>query len=137
MTSTEAKVFPFPQTPNQENEENQREELSKSLSSSTTRACARTRARAEVEQYYCDTFGAPTAPPVAIRQMDYALEHGMEPELIMTAIDEAALAPRPSWAYARAIIQRLLAEGVLTPEAYAQRQARFYSRRSRDYEIPF
>lgn len=129
-----ARVYPFPHTPNPENEENEKE-LSNSLSSTTTRV--RARARAEIEQYYCDTFGAPKAPPVAIREIDFALEHGLDPALIMTAMDEAAMAPRPSWAYARAIIRRLLGEGVLTPEAYAQRQARWQARRSQDTEIPF
>lgn len=136
MDNLSLKITPFPQTPNPEND-NQREELSNSLSSTTTRACARTRARDEVDQYFCDTFGTATVPPVAVRQIDYALERGMAPELVMTALDEAAVAPRPSWAYARAIIQRLLGEGVLTPDAYAQRQARWYSRRSRDHELPF
>ena len=137
MATEALKITPFPHTPNPENEENQREELSNSVTSSTTRVRAHARARDEVEQYYCDTFGTAAMPPVAIRQIDYAFEQGMSPDLIMTAIDEAALAPRPSWAYARAIIQRLLAEGVLTPEAYTERQARFYSRRSRDRELPF
>lgn len=134
--SNSAIISPFPQTPILENEERE-EELSNSLSSTTTRTRARAHAREEVEQYYCDTFGAAVTPPVAVRQIDYALERGMLPEVIMTAIDEAALAPRPSWAYARAIIQRLLAEGVLTPEAYGRRQAQFYARRSRDHELPF
>lgn len=136
MHNNSLKTIPFPQTPNLENEERE-EELSNSLSSSTTRTRARAHAREEVEQYYCDTFGAPIMPPVAVRMIDYALERGMNPDVIMTAMDEAAQAPRPSWAYARAIIQRLLAEGVLTPEAYGRRQAQFYSRRSRDHELPF
>ena len=128
------KITLFPQTPfTQENEELS-QELSNSLSSSTTRVRAHARERAEIEQYYCDTFGAPKVPPVAIREIDFALEHGLDPALIMTAMDEAAMAPRPSWAYARAIIRRLLGEGVLTPDAYAHRQARWQARRSRDYE---
>jgi len=133
-------VIPFPHTPNPENEERE-EQLSQSLSSSTTgaRACARTRESAveEIAQYYCDTFGAPKAPPVVIRECEFALEQGMSWQLILITMDEAALAPRPSWAYARAIIRRLLGEGVLTPDAYAQRQARWQARRSRDYESGF
>ena len=132
------KVTPlYPQTPVTPNNDERQAELSNSLSSSTTRVRAHARERAEIEQYYCDTFGAPKAPPVAIREIDFALEHGLEPALIMTAMDEAAMAPRPSWAYARAIIRRLLGEGVLTPDAYAQRQARWQARRSQDREMPF
>lgn len=134
MSTTILPFSPFPQTPFSLENEEREEALTNSLTSSTT---TRARAREELERYYCDTFGAPKAPPVAVRQMDYALEQEMSPEVIMTAIDEAALAPRPSWAYARAIIQRLLAEGVRTPEEYAKRQAKFYSRRSRDFELPF
>ena len=137
MSNTTATITPFPHTPfSQENERNENS-VSNSVTSSTTRLRARTRVREEIEQYYCDTFGAPKAPPVAIREIEYALDAGLAPELIQTAIDEAALAPRPSWAYARAIIRRLLGEGVLTPEAYAQRQARWAARRSQDYELPF
>lgn len=131
------KIYPFPQTPNQEND--QREELSNSVSESlTTGARARVRVREETEEiidgysaYYCETFGTLTCPPVAKQRMRMCLSSGMDPYLIQTAMDEAAMAPRPSWAYANAILMRLLQEDCLTLEAYEQRQIRWANRRSR------
>ena len=135
MNNHALKIYPFPQTPNQENEERE-EELSKSVSDSlTTGARARTRTREEIIDdyagYYCETFGTLTCPPVAKQRMRMCLSSGMDPYLIQTAMDEAAMAPRPSWAYANAILMRLLQEDCLTLEAYEQRQIRWANRRSR------
>lgn len=141
MNNRATKVYPlFPQTPiTQENEENEKrpsESVSDSVSDYYSRACARTREKAEIEQYFCDTFGAAKMPPVAIRQIDVVLERGMEPALIYTAMDEAALAPRPSWAYAAAILRRLMSEKVFTEDDYQKRQAAWRRRRGLD-ELPF
>lgn len=126
-------VIPFPHTPNPENEERENSVSDLVTDSLTTsaRACARTREEAleEIAEYFCDTFGAPVMPPVARRQCMAAMSQGLEPSLVFTAIDEAALAPRPSWAYAAAILRRLCAEGVLTQAAYFDRQERWQARR--------
>ena len=131
------KIYPFPQTPILENEENEKNSVSESVTESlTTRVRARAREMAEIADYYCATFGAPAMPPVAGRQITGALDQGMDYALIFTAIDEAALAPRPSWAYAAAILRRLIAEGVRTPEDYEKRQAAWRKKRGLD-ELPF
>lgn len=99
-------------------------------SSTTTRTRARTRegnslieqAIRDVGQYYADTFGC-RMPPVAEREIRAAMEQGMETEVFFSALDEAAGAPRPSWAYARAILRRCLAEGVKTAHDWDMRQA--------------
>lgn len=135
MSRTSATITPFPQTPfSQENEENQRE-VSQSVvsSSTTTRARAREEFLAEVEPYYCQTFGTASMPPVAQGRVMVCLNRGMEESLIYTAIDEAAMAPRPSWAYANAILTRLLQEECLTAQAYIDRQERWANRRGRRY----
>lgn len=141
MNNTAFKITPFPQTPySQENEVNEKNSVSNSVSESLTtgaRACARTRTREEereehLEQiagYYCETFGAAAMPPIAKRQCLIAMNQGLDPMLIYTAIDEAALAPRPSWAYAAAILRRLAQEGCLTTDAYLERQERWQARR--------
>ena len=134
MNNNALKIYPFPHTPNPENEENER--VSKSVSESLTtgaRACARTREEIidGYSAYYCETFGTLTCPPVAKQRMRICLDAGMEPHLIQTAMDEAAMAPRPSWAYANAILMRLLQEDCLTLDAYEQRQIRWANRRSR------
>lgn len=135
MTAT--KIYPlFPQTPfTQENEERE-QELSNSVSESlTTGARARTRTREEIIEefsgYYCETFGTLTCPPVAKQRMRICLGSGMDPELIRTAMDEAAMAPRPSWAYANAILMRLLQEECFTLDAYELRQQRWANRKTR------
>ena len=152
--SINAALIPFPHTLNPENEEN-REELSQSLSSeyySHAHARAREEDREEarrellerqrreqlagIPSYYCETFGAATLPPIAKRDIETALAAGLDPALIYTALDEAAQAPRPSWAYARAILRRLISEDCLTPDAYEQRQAR-HRARWQPVELPF
>lgn len=111
-----------------------------STSSSTTRARARedeTRAkvwRNDIAEYYHSTFGA-QLPPIARRDIDAAMEAGIQPEVIMICIDEAALAPRPSWAYARAILRKLVAEGCCTEEQYKQRQRAWHAQHATD--LPF
>ena len=138
MSSNTATIFPFPHTPNQENEERE-QAVSKSVSESlTTGARARVRVREEIEDlidsysaYYCETFGTLTCPPVAKQRMRICLHAGMDPELIRTAMDEAAMAPRPSWAYANAILMRLLQEECFTLSAYEDRQIRWANRKHR------
>ena len=132
------KITPFPQTPvTPENEE--REEARSS--STTTRACAHARESVEmrvwmddIARYYRETLGC-VMPPMAKRDATAAIEAGLEPQLVIIALDETALAPRPSWAYARAILRRLLREGVYDEQAYNRRQARFKARKSDD--LPF
>lgn len=134
MNNNALKIYPFPHTPNPENEENEKNSVSNSVSESLTTG-ARARTREEIIDdyagYYCETFGTLTCPPVAKQRMRMCLSSGMDPYLIQTAMDEAAMAPRPSWAYANAILMRLLQEECFTLDAYEQRQIRWANRRSR------
>lgn len=119
----------------------------------TTRGRARVRAYAredgaiqlhhldgELDQlaaYYRDTFGS-YCPACARREMEEALDRGIFPDVIMICLDEAAAAPRPSWAYARAILRRCIAEGIHTAEDYGQGQIRYYARGGKkSRELPF
>ncbi|MDO4385093.1 MAG: hypothetical protein Q4E18_03735 [Clostridia bacterium] len=77
----------------------------------------------EVYAYYCDVYDRQRVAPSVRRDMAAAIDGGMEPAVIMAAMDAAAQAAAPSWAYARAVIVRCLAEGVLTLDAYNQRTA--------------
>ena len=88
----------------------------------------------DIARYYRDTLGC-VMPPMAKRDVAAAIEAGLEPQLVIIALDETALAPRPSWAYARAILRRLLREGVYDEQAYNRRQARYKARKSDD--LPF
>lgn len=132
-------------------------------SSAGARACARTRTREgggdnsaaigrttrndddvrgyhamdETYSYYCDVFGRQRVAPSVRRDMVSAIDAGMEPAVLMAAMDAATQAAAPSWAYARAVIVRCLAEGVLTLEAYnartAAHRASYQSRAGRGY----
>lgn len=127
---------------NQETEGSSSTSTVTSTSSTTTRARARVREEdaaarvweADIAAYYQSTFGA-ALPPVAKRDIDAAMEAGIEPPVIMICIDEAALAPRPSWAYARAILRKLVSEGCCTEEQYHQRQRAWHARRADN--LPF
>lgn len=88
---------------------------------SPARARAREADMAIIRDYYRDTFGL-RCPPVAERDIDRFLDAGITAEVVKICIDEAALAPRPSWAYARAILRRLMNEGVRTAQEYTKRQ---------------
>ena len=113
-------ITPFPQTPVTPNENQARQSVSESLSTTT-----RARAIMKLGVYYREVFGTAACPPVAQREISYFLGRGMEEDVICEAMDEASLAPRPSWRYARAVLDRCLSEGVKTVDAYYERRARW------------
>ena len=61
------------------------------------------------------------APLPLIRCWADMLSGGINPDAISYAIDETALAPRPSAKYCLAICKRLLAQGITTREAASRR----------------
>lgn len=77
----------------------------------------------ELYAYYCDAFDRQRVAPSVRRDMAAAIDGGMEPAVLMAAMDAATQAAAPSWAYARAVIIRCIAEGVCTLEAYNARTA--------------
>ena len=91
----------------------------------------------ELYAYYCDAFDRQRVAPSVRRDMAAAIDGGMEPAVLMAAMDAATQAAAPSWAYARAVIVRCLSEGVLTLDAYnartAAHQASYQSRAGRGY----
>lgn len=100
---------------------------------SPARARTREAVMAELRTYYQDAFGL-RCPPVARADMEWFLDAGIAPDVIRLCIDAATLAPRPSWAYARAILRRLRAEGVRTVDQYNKRQSDWMERTGRfDY----
>ena len=111
------------------------------------RAGARARTRvyareelAELADYYCATYDRQRMPPAVQRDMCAALDAGMEPEVLMLAMDDAARADRPSWSYALAIIKRCLSEGCRTTADWERRKAAHaaaYAQRARSVRAPF
>ena len=63
-----------------------------------------------------------TFPPAARRKFADALAWGYEPELLAEVIDQTSAAPRPSWAYCNAILQRLFDEEISTLAEYRETQ---------------
>lgn len=107
------------------------------------RACARVYAReelADLADYYCATYDRQRMPPAVQRDMQDALAQGMEPEVIMLAMDDAARCDRPSWTYALAIIRRCLADGCRTTADWDRRKAAHaasYAQRARTVREPY
>lgn len=107
----------------------------------TPRARARTHVREEthdlsdeltdiesVYEYYCDVFDRRRAAPAVRRDIASALSAGAKISLIIFALDEASLAPSPSWSYATTVISRCIAEGCFDREAAEKRSAAFRAR---------
>lgn len=98
--------FWTPQTP-QETREKERQRVT----STTTRAHARG-VDADAVLAYAAAGGLPETP--GMRAYIGRLMAAMEPEVIIAAIDDTFMAPRPSWRYFAAICRRLEAEGIQT-----------------------
>ena len=119
MSDNLARVQPFPRTPFPK-EHGEYIDNSVSDSVSTT-----TRARANmVATYYTECLGT-HCPPVARREIMCWLREGVDPDMICAALDEASMAPRPSWLYASAIVKRCIEEGVKTVGDFYERQVRW------------
>lgn len=122
-----ANITPFPHTPEPSTTNDHYDNLlSQLVSSSTTRTHASTRTREEqdlaaVARHYEACLGV-RCPPPAMRQLAMYLHDGIEAAMLMQALEDASEAPRPSWAYARAIIEACIREGVTTIEDYYGRQ---------------
>ena len=100
---------------------------------SSTRAVA----MRDLADYYQSSFGA-YCPQCARRDMAAALDAGLDYALLIVAIDEAAVAPRPSWAYARAILRRCINQGIHTEEDYSRGQAAWrLAGGRRGHDLPF
>ena len=113
-------------------------EKESSYSVATPRARARTCVREDpsdlcsavegietVYEYYCDVFDRRRVAPAVRRDIASALSSGADLSLVIFALDEASLAPSPSWSYATTVISRCIAEGCLDREAAEKRSAAF------------
>ena len=106
-------------------------------SSSTVRARARTReeecaaaryaAYQEAVGYYEASFGQRAGISLKTEVREAVLQ-GCSAAVIIGCIQEAEAAPRPSWGYARAVLRRCMASGILTAEDWAADQQRRASR---------
>lgn len=67
-------------------------------------------------EYYQGCLCVDSVPIPVISQITHLLTEGVSPGVIAYALEETALAPSPSWRYARAIINRCIAEGIQTAD---------------------
>lgn len=146
--TTRAQVIPLPsdsgiRTPNKDINPEYIAAAAAAIGRAGARARTRVYAReelAELSEYYCATYDRQRMPPAVQRDMQDALDKGMEPEVIMLAMDDAARCDRPSWTYALAIIRRCLAEGCRTVQDWERRKAAHaaaYAQRARTVRAPY
>ena len=144
---TRAQVIPLPSDGGIRNpERDYNPEYIAAAGAAIGRAGARARTRvyareelAELSEYYCATYDRQRMPPAVQRDMEDALDKGMQPEVLMLAMDDAARIDRPTWSYALAIIRRCLAEGCRTTADWDRRKAAHaaaYAQRARTVREP-
>lgn len=146
--TTRAQVIPLPSDGGIRNpERDYNPEYIAAAAAAIGRAGARARTRvyareelADLADYYCATYDRQRMPPAVQRDMCAALDAGMEPEVLMLAMDDAARIDRPSWTYALAIIKRCLSEGCRTTADWERRKAAHaaaYAQRARTVREPY
>ena len=111
--------------------ENHHNQTSATGSSTGTGARARTREAALLHgqyvdccEYYTESFRR-AIPHVVQREIAERIRDGMSADVIRLAMDETQTAPRPSWAYCRAILRRCDLEGIRTLKDWNESKARF------------
>lgn len=144
--TTRAQVIPLTSDSIRNPERDYNPEYIAAAAAAIGRAGARARTRvyaredlAELADYYCATYDRQRMPPAVQKDVLAALDAGMEPEVLMLAMDDAARIDRPSWTYAMAIIKRCLAEGCRTVQDWDRRKAAHaaaYAQRSRTVREP-
>lgn len=73
--------------------------------------------KAQIEEAYTAIYGR-KMPPVIRSQIRSLMAQGAMPDLITAVIEYSAAAPRPSWAYARTVLERQLSMGTRTAEQF-------------------
>lgn len=73
--------------------------------------------KAQIEEAYTAIYGR-KMPPVIRSQIRSLMAQGAMPDLIAAVIEYSAAAPRPSWAYARTVLERQLSMGTRTAEQF-------------------
>ena len=85
-----------------------------------------------IARYWKQVIGT-NLPPAAHEDLVICAGVHMEHELIVEVIDQTASAPRPSWAYAHAIFNRLCCNAILTLDEYREDQRAWRERRKRPF----
>lgn len=122
---------------NHKNQENQENEYKAAESSRTTSTSSSTTTtvytdpgvsqisamdKQTIAEAYCQTIRQNMTLQVGY-YLESLLREGMEPEVILAAIQETGWAPRPSPQYLRAILQRCRAQGIYNMAQWEFRQS--------------
>lgn len=81
-----------------------------------------------VASAYVEILGPLNA--VKAKILEQAMSKGMDAGAIIDAIEQTALAPRPSHNYLSAVLRRYMAQGITSAEAAAADRQRFAARRA-------
>ena len=87
-----------------------------------------------IEEAYEDVIGR-KMPRFAKEEIQAFIADGMEPKMVLKVIEYTACAPRPSWAYARAVLYRNAQSGILTAFDFGMSLAK--RGRDGDSELPY
>lgn len=104
----------------------QRQTAATTTSSSIAHGTGRTIPPIDLEAIrtaYIDVLGALNA--FKARDIEYGLENGLDASAILDALDQTAMAARPTHYYLRAIIRRYVNEGIHTAEEAEQSREEF------------
>ncbi len=74
-------------------------------------------ALAMLAEVYADVLGRPM-PRFVAAELAERMQAGAQPDMLAAVLEYTGGAPRPSWAYARAVIDRQMGQGVLTASAF-------------------
>lgn len=119
--------FPFPDSVKSNNTANHDHDYNNNIR-------ARTREILEIDEAYEDVFDR-KMPKFVWTEIQGFIADGVEPKLIRDVIEYTACAPRPSWAYARAVLYRSKEKGIKTSGAFARSLA--HRGRDGDCNMPY
>lgn len=75
----------------------------------------------ELTRHICYELGTRALPFMHREMHQFCFEDGVELAMMYRALESTLKAPRPTWAYFRAIIIRCINEGVTTERQFSQR----------------
>lgn len=120
------------------NKEIENDKYTSTGTGTTPGACAHARERRDFSEalenlgeYYCETFDRTRVARVVMQDMAAALEAGIQPDVVMLAMDDTARAEKPTWAYCLAILKRCMREGVHTADAWHRQKEQRSAGRTR------
>ena len=89
----------------------------------------------EISEMYLDTLARPM-PRYVCQEVEQLMEAGIHPDMICAVLAYTAGAPRPSWGYARAVLEKQAAMGARTAADFHGNVSKWRQSRSTPREQP-